>query len=91
MKNKLSLVQKHGQWYARWKSTQKHRDAKGKFVGRHWFAPTGVAVEPPDASSKKKQQAFDLAMKVSCHLKELTSHNALPITVQAKLKTFALQ
>jgi hypothetical protein len=90
--NKVSLEEKHGQWYARWKSKDKHLNAEGKLVKDQYFEPTNVSVPLPHASDEKRQQAYDLAMNVGCYLRKLRSPNPPPIAVQqAKLKEFALE
>ena len=90
--NTVSLEENHGQYYASWKSREKHLNKHGKMVPDEYNEPTHVAVPPADAPAEKKQRAYDLAMNVGCYLKSLRSPSPPPIAVQqTKLKEFALE
>lgn len=89
---KISIVAKHGQWYARWRGNEKVLNKNGKLVRKQYFEPTGVPVFPPGSDLGKIALSKSLAIKVALYLKELSGPNPPPAALQqTKLKEFALE
>lgn len=88
----VSITERHGQYYARWRSDEVRTGKDGQPVRKQYFEPTGVPIPPAGSSRDVVEAAEGLAMAAAAYMAELTGKNVPCAELQQiKLKEFALR
>ena len=89
---KVIITEKHGQYYARWRSDEIVTNENGNEKRREYFEPTYVAVPSPGSPAQVVERAKKLARDASEYMAELVSpHRPSGELQQIKLAEFAVR
>lgn len=92
VKHTVTVEEKHGQYYARWRSDELITNKHGREVKKQHFEPTYVAVLPPGATKEELRANKQFAEDVGSYMAELVSKKRPAAELQQiKLKEFGLR